>query len=182
VAQALRPFPQFANIPVQGDPIGKTWYNALQVKMTKRISHGLSVTSTFSWQKSEDVGVDGNTGSTVPNGGGAATNYVNNVVLAPYSSKAVSALDQWNPRKAAANFTRHRVRFAEAVPVLEDDLAITIIDFESDETEERFVTVGVGAKGRLLVVGLRGPRRSLQIISARQADQHERENYAQGAQ
>jgi hypothetical protein len=94
VAQALRPFPQFANIPVQGDPIGKTWYNALQVKMTKRLSRGLNVTSTFSWQKSEDVGVDGNTSSTVPNGGGAATNYVNNVALAPYSSKSISALDQ----------------------------------------------------------------------------------------
>jgi hypothetical protein len=94
VAQALRPFPQFANIPVQGNPMGKTWYDALQVKMTRCLSHGLSVTSTFAWQKSQDVGIDGNTGSTVPNGGFTPTNYVNNVAVAPYASKSISGLDQ----------------------------------------------------------------------------------------
>ena len=52
VAQALRPFPQFANIPVSGDPLGKTWYDSLQAKLTKRLSHGVTVTSTFTWQKS----------------------------------------------------------------------------------------------------------------------------------
>ena len=26
VAQSLCPYPQFANIPVSGDPRGKTWY------------------------------------------------------------------------------------------------------------------------------------------------------------
>jgi hypothetical protein len=30
VAQSLRPFPQFGNLPVSGNPLGKTWYDSLQ--------------------------------------------------------------------------------------------------------------------------------------------------------
>ncbi len=42
VAQALRPFPQYTNIFTYWNPMGDTWYDALQVKGTKRLSHGLS--------------------------------------------------------------------------------------------------------------------------------------------
>jgi len=51
LAQALRPFPQFTTINVLWDPLGDSWYDALQVKTTKRLSNGLSFVSTFSWQK-----------------------------------------------------------------------------------------------------------------------------------
>ena len=34
--------------------MGDTWYNALQVKGTKRLSHGLTLVSTFAWQKTLD--------------------------------------------------------------------------------------------------------------------------------
>jgi hypothetical protein len=81
VAQALRPFPQFANIPVSADPLGKTWYDSLQTKLTKRLSHGVTVTSTFTWQKSLQVGTDNTlpgSGPTVANGGSTPTSYVNN--------------------------------------------------------------------------------------------------------
>ena len=92
VAQALRPYPQFANIPVSGDPLGKTWYDSLQAQVTKRLSHGVTMTTGFTWQKSLDVGVD----NSVPGSGPlvAGTSYVNNSVAAPFSSKAVSAFDQ----------------------------------------------------------------------------------------
>jgi hypothetical protein len=48
---ALRPFPQFSTITVQNSPTGKTWYDSLQVKATKRMSHGLQVNGTFTWSK-----------------------------------------------------------------------------------------------------------------------------------
>jgi hypothetical protein len=51
LAQSLRPFPQFGAIGVNGAPLGNTWYDSLQMKLTKRLSHGLDVTSTFVWQK-----------------------------------------------------------------------------------------------------------------------------------
>jgi hypothetical protein len=49
---ALRPFPQFSTIAVSNSPTGETWYDSLQVKGTKRLSHGLQVFGTFTWSRS----------------------------------------------------------------------------------------------------------------------------------
>ncbi len=56
VLQALEPYPQFTgNIfgpySYTNAPTGKTWYDSLQVKGTKRLSHGLLVNGTFTWSK-----------------------------------------------------------------------------------------------------------------------------------
>jgi hypothetical protein len=53
VAQNLRPSPQFlAPTAVDlGPPIGKTWYDSLQVKGTKSFSHGLTMQASFVWAK-----------------------------------------------------------------------------------------------------------------------------------
>ncbi|MBV8841487.1 MAG: TonB-dependent receptor, partial [Bryobacterales bacterium] len=48
---ALRPFPQFSTITVTNSPTGNTWYDSLQMKGTKRLSHGLQVNGTFTWSK-----------------------------------------------------------------------------------------------------------------------------------
>ena len=40
LVQSLRPFPQFGNIPVRWSPLGNSWYDSLQLKGTKRYSHG----------------------------------------------------------------------------------------------------------------------------------------------
>ena len=59
-------------------------------------------------------------------------------------------LVEWDPKKAASNFRKHRVRFADSVSVLEDERAITIHDFEAEE--ERWVSIGSDSLGRVLVV------------------------------
>ncbi|HYP07970.1 MAG TPA: TonB-dependent receptor [Bryobacteraceae bacterium] len=52
LAQALRPFPQFSSsLEARTAPLGNTWYDSLQVKATKRYSHGLDFTVAFTWQK-----------------------------------------------------------------------------------------------------------------------------------
>jgi hypothetical protein len=53
VAQTLRPSPQFLSPGAVdlGPPIGKTWYDSLQTKVTKRFAHGLSVQGSFVWSK-----------------------------------------------------------------------------------------------------------------------------------
>jgi len=59
VAQAIRPVPQWATggpTSFLGPPIGKTWYDALQTKVTKRFSHGLAMQASFVWSKGEDLG------------------------------------------------------------------------------------------------------------------------------
>jgi hypothetical protein len=54
LAQALRPYPQFGNIGLNGAPLGDSWYNALQMKLTKRVSHGLDLLASFVWQEELD--------------------------------------------------------------------------------------------------------------------------------
>jgi uncharacterized protein (DUF4415 family) len=50
------------------------------------------------------------------------------------------------PGKAARNLEKHGVHFADAVVVLEDDLALTIRDLYS-ASEERWVTIGMDPMG-----------------------------------
>jgi hypothetical protein len=52
VRQLIRPFPQY-NTAVfgSGAPLGKTWYDALQLTVTKRFSHGLSLNANYTFSK-----------------------------------------------------------------------------------------------------------------------------------
>jgi uncharacterized DUF497 family protein len=85
---------------------------------------------------------------------------------------------EWDVRKAEANFKKHGVRFSESLPMLEDDdEAITIPDDESDPDEQRSVSIGMGAKERLLVVVYCYRDEKIRIISARLADAEERRQY-----
>ena len=79
--------------------------------------------------------------------------------------------------KAGVNFRKHGVRMPEAIPLFDDPNAMTIADEESDPGEQRFVTPGIGALGRLLVVVYPWRGESIRIISARPAEAHEREEY-----
>ena len=51
VAQSLRPFPQFGGLAVSMAPLGNTWYDSLQARATKRLSHGLSFGAAYTWSK-----------------------------------------------------------------------------------------------------------------------------------
>ena len=57
----------------------------------------------------------------------------------------------YDPAKAATNLKKHGVSFADAEGVLEDPLAITVEDPDA-EREQRFIAVGLGSAGELLVV------------------------------
>jgi uncharacterized protein len=83
---------------------------------------------------------------------------------------------EWNPRKASANLRRHGVDFADAGTVLHDEQAITIPDEGSDE-EDRFITLGMDALGRVLVVIYTWREDRPRIISARKATPRERRQY-----
>jgi uncharacterized DUF497 family protein len=65
----------------------------------------------------------------------------------------------------------------EATPVFDDPNAITFADDESEPDERRFVTLGMGATGRLLVVVYTWRGENIRIISARTATPHERDQY-----
>lgn len=83
---------------------------------------------------------------------------------------------EWDPVKAAANLRSHRVSFAEAVTVLEDDFALTRED--PDSQERRFVTLGLSDVGKLLVVvyTYREPE-IIRVISAWKANKRQKVFY-----
>lgn len=83
----------------------------------------------------------------------------------------------WDLEKSLSNFAKHGVRFAEAVPVLEDPLGITVLDDESDPVEQRYVVIGADGLGRILVVVYTWRGDDIRLISARPAEPHEREAY-----
>lgn len=85
---------------------------------------------------------------------------------------------EWDQSKASTNLRKHGVDFADAVTVLYDDCAVTVSDDELDE--QRYVTIGMDALGRVLVViyTLRAER--IRIISARRSRRRERAAYMQG--
>jgi hypothetical protein len=116
LGQALRPFPQFAGIPspfnpnpvaipTYWNPLGKSWYDSLQIKVTKRLSHNLSLLSTFTWQKSLSLGSEigePNPGST----GGAVFNDVFNRA----QNKYISIYDQPLMFNISLNYTTPGIR------------------------------------------------------------------------
>ena len=83
---------------------------------------------------------------------------------------------RWDSIKARINVGKHGVAFADAVMALEDELAITIPDPDSED-EERFIAVGSDAFGRILITifTLRGDE--IRIISSRKASNSERKRY-----
>ncbi len=83
---------------------------------------------------------------------------------------------EWDPAKAATNLQKHGISFADAVTVFSDEFALTIADDFADE--ERFVTLGTDAFGRLLLISYtwRGAH-TIRIISARKATRSERTQY-----
>ncbi len=87
---------------------------------------------------------------------------------------------EWDPPKAEANLRSHGVSFAEAVTVLEDDLALTREDPDA-AGEWRFVTLGCSDRGNLLVVvyTYREPD-VIRLISAWKANRHQRVAYEEG--
>jgi uncharacterized protein len=84
---------------------------------------------------------------------------------------------QYDPAKAAANRKKHRVSFADAEGVFQDPLAVTVEDPDA-EGERRFVSVGLGSAGELLVVVYTEEQdEEIRLLSARRATRKERKHY-----
>jgi uncharacterized protein len=83
---------------------------------------------------------------------------------------------RYDPDKAAANLKKHDVSFADAEGVLQDLLAVTVEDPDA-EGERRFVAVGLGSAGELLVVVYSERDGEYRLISARRPTRKERTSY-----
>jgi uncharacterized DUF497 family protein len=83
---------------------------------------------------------------------------------------------EYDPAKARVNLRKHGVSFAHAEQVLRDPRGITIEDPDA-RGEQRFLTIGTDALGRVLVV-VHTPRdERTRIVSARKATRGEAVTY-----
>ena len=89
---------------------------------------------------------------------------------------------EWDPTKARMNLRKHGVAFREAATAFKDLLGITIFDPDHSDEEERVITFGFSAAGRLLMVAHTDLGDRIRIISARELTRGEREAYEEEIQ
>ena len=91
---------------------------------------------------------------------------------------------EWNPRKARDNYDKHGVGFDEAATVFRDSKALSVFDQDHNQSEERWISLGISEKGRLLIVIHTFREESedavtIRIISSRKATKRETKIYGE---
>jgi hypothetical protein len=89
VAQALRPYPQYTSILDMYQPTGYNQYQALQMRLQKRYSNGLSFLGAYTFSKNLGVPGSDTFGDTAGGGGQMAINTFNRKL-----EKALASIDQ----------------------------------------------------------------------------------------
>jgi uncharacterized DUF497 family protein len=79
--------------------------------------------------------------------------------------------------KAKTNKEKHTVTFEEASSIFGDENALTIDDVAHSKDEKREITIGKSANNQILVVVHTVRGKNIRIISARKANQKEKEQY-----
>ena len=91
---------------------------------------------------------------------------------------------EWDPIKEKDNRDKHDVAFDEAATVFRDSKALSVFDPDHSATENRWVTMGISEKGRLLIVihTFREESKNditIRIISSRKATKQEAKKYGE---
>jgi len=84
---------------------------------------------------------------------------------------------EWDDRKAAYNFRKHRVSFEVASTVFAGSLALSFDDPDHSADEQRLISIGESDQGRVLFVSHTDRNDTTRIISARVATRRERQEY-----
>ena len=91
---------------------------------------------------------------------------------------------EWDPQKAKLNKEKHGVNFEEAATVFLDPMAVTIYDPDHSGNEDRWVTLGISKKARLLLVfhtfREKNPAAAtIRVFSSRKASKREVRSYGE---
>jgi len=89
---------------------------------------------------------------------------------------------EWDLKKARSNRKNHGVAFEESATVFQDPSMLTLYDGKHSSSEDRWITLGISAAGRVLVVNHTFPERvsdhiPVRIISSRKATSREQRQY-----
>ena len=84
---------------------------------------------------------------------------------------------EWDPKKAAANKSKHGITFEQGITVWDDPNFLDIYDTVHSQGEDRFFHVGLSDVGVLVVIYTERRNHLYRIISARKASRKERRLY-----
>ncbi len=84
---------------------------------------------------------------------------------------------EWDAAKAESNKTKHGISFLEASTVFGDTLSLTFPDPDHSEDEDRFITIGLSHRQRLLIVSHTDREERIRLISARETTRNEKKYY-----
>jgi hypothetical protein len=85
---------------------------------------------------------------------------------------------KWDQQRAATNLEKHRIDFHEAATVLQDALSTTFPDPDNSKPgDQRFLSIGMSDRQRILVIAHSEEGETVRIISARRATRRERRFY-----
>ena len=89
---------------------------------------------------------------------------------------------EWDPIKAKENLRKHRISFELAAEPFLDPLAISVLDREHSDAENRWVTLGRNSHGKVLVLvhtfsEVSAEECKIRIISVRKATKQETNQY-----
>ena len=84
---------------------------------------------------------------------------------------------EWDPEKAKINLKKHGVDFEEASTIFDDPQFISFLDEEHSAEEERYITIGLSIKSRLIMIAHAEREDRIRIISARKASKNEEKFY-----
>ena len=88
---------------------------------------------------------------------------------------------EWDLQKAKRNLKKHGISFEEAATVFGDALSMTIVDSLHSTVEQRWVTLGLTHRERLVVVVHTNRGSTIRLISARKATRREKRTYYEEA-
>jgi len=120
VAQALKPYPQYTHVGIDSVllPEGKSRFNSLQVKATKRMAYGLSGLAFFTWEKNM-TNASGSGSSTYASSYGSTIQYPGErtVVIDPGTPAVIfgSSFSYQLPVGRGRSFMKHAPAVADVV-------------------------------------------------------------------
>jgi uncharacterized DUF497 family protein len=89
---------------------------------------------------------------------------------------------EWDPAKARQNARKHRISFERGATIFLDPNALSLVDEQHSEDEERWITIGLDHTGALLVICHTYREETensarVRLISARKATKKETKQY-----
>jgi hypothetical protein len=100
-------------------------------------------------------------------------------------SKTMKLIFKWDAAKARHNIIKHKISFEDAKTIFNDPLLITFPDYEHSDTEDRFISIGISSKRRVLLVVHTETEEDedtiiIRVISSRRTTAYERRKYEEG--